>query len=153
LDKNKSAATSTFNKVFQVGLVVRDHDKTIERLSLLGIGPFYDKILDPERKEWFRGQPMNARFKISGAKMGDIELEVIQPVSGDSPHKEYLENQGEGIQHIACVVDDIEKEIDRLTKLGVSVLLRAKRPEGGGIAYLDLDAGGLIVELVQKKKE
>jgi len=49
-------------------------------------------------------------------------------------------------------VDDLEKEIDRLTKQGATVLLRAKF-DSGGLAYLDLDASGFIVELVQRPKE
>jgi len=48
-------------------------------------------------------------------------------------------------------VDDFEKELDRLTKQGVEVLLRAKFPGGSGVAYLDLGAANFVIELVQKR--
>ena len=150
---SQSAVESSFTKVIQVGLVVRDVEKTVERLTSLGIGPFNPMVLPPEREEWFRGKRMYADFKIYGAMIGDIQLELIQPLSGDSPHKEFLETKGEGIQHIACAVEDVEKEVGKLTKEGATTLMRAKFPGGRGVAYMDLDAGGLIIELIQRKSE
>ena len=145
----KNTSESPFSKLIQVGLVVRDMDKAIERLTSLGIGPFEPRILPPDRKEWFCDKLMDADMKLSCAKMGDVELELVQPVAGESPHKEFLDSKGEGIQHIAFAVSDVEKEVAKLTKQGVSVLLRAKFPGSGGVAYLDLGVAGLIVELIQ----
>ena len=142
---------SPFSKLTQVGIVVSDMDKAIERLTSLGIGPFEPKILPPDRTEWYRGKLMDANMKLMGAMMGDVELELIQPVSGESPHKEFLDSKGEGIQHIAFAVSDVEKEVEKFTKLGVTVLLRAIFPGRGGVAYLDLGVGGLIVELVERR--
>jgi len=149
--EKSTAAESPFSKLIQVGVVVRDMDKAIERLSSLGIGPFEPKVLPPERKEWFRGTPMYAEFNIQAARIGDVELELIQPVSGKSPHKEFLETKGEGIQHVMFAVDDFNKEVTRLTEEGVDELLRAKFPGGGGVAYLDLGAANFVIELVQKR--
>jgi methylmalonyl-CoA/ethylmalonyl-CoA epimerase len=148
----KSVATDTpFSKVIQIGVVVRDMDKTIERLSSLGIGPFKEKLLPAGREEWFRDKPLDAILKLSSTMIGDVELELIQPVAGESPHKEFLDSKGEGIQHIACAVSDVEKEVAKLTKQGVEVLLRA-RGQDWGVAYLDLGAADLIIELIQRKQ-
>ena len=144
---------SPFTKVIQVGLVVRDVEKTVERLTSLGIGPFQPMTLPSDREEWFHGKRMYADFKIYGAMIGDIQLELIQPLSGDSPHKEFLETKGEGIQHIACAVEDVAKEEAKLQSEGANTLMRAKFPGGRGVAYMDLDAGGLIVELIQRRGE
>ena len=149
--EKSSATESPFSKLIQVGVVVRDMDKTIERLSSLGIGPFEPKILPPDREEWFRDKPLDANLKLSSTMIGEVELELIQPVEGESPHKEFLDSKGEGIQHIACAVSDVEKEVAKLTKQGVSVLLRA-RGQDWGVAYLDLGVADLIVELIQRKQ-
>jgi hypothetical protein len=146
----KKAVESTFSKLIQVGVVVKDLDKVVERLTSLGIGPFTSMHKPDDAEEWFRGKPMKARFKISGAKLGNVVLELIQPLEGKSPHQEFLDNQGEGIQHIAFAVDDLDREVSRLTKKGVSVLLSANLPKAR-VAYLDLGAGGLVVELMQEK--
>jgi len=150
--EENAAAESPFSKLIQVGVVVRDMDKAIKRLEYLGIGPFEPKILPPDSKEWFRDKPLNAKLILNSTMMGEVELELIQPVEGESPHKEFLDSKGEGIQHIAFLTDDLNRQVDKLTKQGVSILLRAERPGGGGVAYLDLGVAGLIVELIQRKK-
>jgi catechol 2,3-dioxygenase-like lactoylglutathione lyase family enzyme len=145
-----TAAESPFSKLVQVGVVVKDLEKTVERLMSLGIGPFTPMHIPPDAEQWFRGKPLDAKFKISGAKLGEIVLELIQPVEGESPHQEFLDSQGEGIQHIAFAVDDLDREVARLTKQGASVLLSANLPKVR-VAYLDLGAGGLVIELMQEK--
>ncbi len=150
MEKSTESETQSW-KLMQVGVVVRDMDKAIERLSSLGIGPFEPRTLPPDRKEWFRGKPMNAEFNIHAARIGDVELELIQPLEGESPHKEFLDSKGEGIQHVMFAVDDFDKEVDRLTRNGAGVLLKAEMPGGRGLAYLDLNVGGIITELIQKR--
>ena len=86
-----------------------------------------------------------------GATLGGIQLELIQPLAKESPHREFLESKGEGIQHIMVVVDDIEKEIKRLTNKGCTVLLDIRMPGGRHGAYIDLNAGGIILEMFQKR--
>ena len=143
---------SPFSKLMQVGVVVKDMDKAIEKLSALGIGPFETRILPPERQEWFRGKSLDATPKISIAMMGDIQLELIEPADVDSPHKEFLDNKGEGIQHLGFAVGNVQEEVEKLIGQGKDdeVLLRAKFPGGGGVAYLDLGVGNIIVELIQR---
>jgi catechol 2,3-dioxygenase-like lactoylglutathione lyase family enzyme len=149
MEKN-TAVESPFSKLIQVGVVVKDLDKAVERLLSLGIGPFTPMLLPPDAEQWFRGKPLDAKFKISGARLGEIVLELIQPVEGESPHQEFLDSKGEGIQHIAFAVDDLDREVAKLTKQGVSVLLSANLRDVR-VAYLDLGVGGLIIELIQRK--
>jgi len=149
MEKN-TAVESPFSRLIQVGVVVKDLDKAVERLSSLGIGPFTPMLLPPDAEQWFRGKPLDAKFKISGARLGEIVLELIQPVEGESPHQEFLDSKGEGIQHIAFAVDDLDREVAKLTKQGVSVLLSANLHDVR-VAYLDLGVCGLIIELIQRK--
>jgi catechol 2,3-dioxygenase-like lactoylglutathione lyase family enzyme len=148
--KKNTAAESPFSKLIQVGVVVKDLDKTVERLLSLGIGPFTQMHIPDDAEQWFRGKPLDAKFKISGAKLGEIMLELIQPLEGKSPHQEFLDSQGEGIQHIAFAVDDLDREVAKLTKQGASILLSANLRDVR-VAYLDLGVGGLIFELMQRK--
>jgi methylmalonyl-CoA/ethylmalonyl-CoA epimerase len=140
-------------KVIQVGVVVRDADKVAERLSFLGLGPFQEMKLPPDRKELFRGKPALADARILTVNVGETQLELVQPLAAESPHREYLETKGEGIQHIMVTVDDIEKEIKRLTDKGCTLLLDIRMPGGVHGAYIDLHAGGIIVEMFEKKPD
>ncbi len=138
-------------KLMQVGVVVKDVKQVAERLAFLGIGPFNEMKLPPDRQESFRGKSALADAKIMGTTLGGTQLELIEPVAAESPHREYLETKGEGIQHIMIAVDDIEKEIKRLTDKGCTVLLDIHMPGGRHGAYIDLNAGGIIVEMFQKR--
>ena len=136
----------------QVGVVVKDVEKVVQRLSVLGIGPFEKMVLPPEREEYFRKKRMYAEFDIRGTRLGNVQLELIQPLEGDSPHKEFLEMKGEGIQHVMYQVDNLEETVKELTDKGVEVLLRAKFPGGPGVAYVDLGVANIVIELSQKRK-
>ncbi len=137
-------------ELMQVGVVVRDMGESTARLETLGFSPFAARVLPPDREEWFRGEPFHGPVKISMADWGDVQLELIQPMGDEGLHKEYLDEKGEGIQHVMFAVDDFDKEIAELTAKGCEVVLRANMPTGRRIAYVDLKAGGLFVELVQK---
>jgi len=152
----RAKAVSSSWKLEQIGLVVRDMGRAVERFSVLGFGPFSPKTLPPGVREWVKGRATRADVKVMAAMVGKVELELCQPGPGDSPHRDYLESKGEGIQHIQFRVANLQKEIDRLTGLGCTVLLRASFGEGegsGGLAYVDLDASGLIVELRESPKQ
>ena len=138
-------------KIMQVGVVVRDMDQAIKRLESLGIGPFEPMALPPDREEWYRGRPAKVNVKIKMTQVGDVQLELIEPLEGGSPHREFLESKGEGVQHIMFSVEDFDKETARLTKEGAVELLRAKFPGGPELAYLDLNVGGITVELIGQK--
>ena len=138
-------------KLTQVGVVVKDVSKVAERLASLGFGSFREMKLPPDRQEFFRGKPALADAKIMSATVGETQLELIQPLAVESPHREFLDTKGEGIQHIMIAVDDVEKEIKRLTDNGCTILLDIHMPGGRHGAYIDLNAGGIIVELMQKR--
>jgi len=145
----------TFGRLAQIGVVVKDLDKTIERLTALGLGPFEKRGLPEDNVEFYRGKPFqpNKAVKIAFAQLGGLGLELIQPI-GPSPHKEYLDEKGEGIQHLGFIVDDVIGDTKRITeKGGVTPLLTAKGKNGGGVAYLDIGVSGLIFELIQPGKK
>ncbi len=93
---------------------------------------------------------MVAEFKLMAAMIGDVEIELIQPISGNSPHKEFLETKGEGIHHIACTVKDVDETVEQLGAMGVTELLRSRFPGGGKGTYLDLDAANIIIEPLER---
>jgi methylmalonyl-CoA/ethylmalonyl-CoA epimerase len=138
-------------KLTQIGVVVKDVRQVAERLAFLGIGPFQEMKLPPDRQESFRGKPALADARIMGTTVGGIQLELIQPIALESPHREFLEARGEGIQHVMIAVDDVESEIERLTEKGCTVLLDIHMPGGRHGAYIDLHAGGIIIEMFQKR--
>jgi methylmalonyl-CoA/ethylmalonyl-CoA epimerase len=145
------ANPTAFDHIIHIGVVVRDMDAAIARFAALGIGPFTPRILPPENIETFRGKPFvpAEHVSIQITRVGNMELELIQPVAGESPHQEWLDARGEGVQHLGFRVDDLSAAVSDLTAAGSEVTLTSRFPDGGGVAYLDLHAANLIVELVQ----
>ena len=146
----KNNKKSPFSKLTQIGIVVKDMDATIKKLASFGIGPFEHRSIPAEAKEWYRDKPLNASFKIAAANVGGVELEFIQPIQGESPHQAFLDEKGEGIQHLAFAVEDLEGDIGNLKKNGASVLLKADLGRVK-VAYMDLETSGLVFELMQMK--
>jgi len=136
-------------KILQIGLVVRNMDTAVQQLSALGFGPFIPKLLPPDSQESdVNGHTADFKIDVQRSMIGNVELELCQPVSGASPHQEYLDTKGEGIQHILFEVPDLDEEIERLIGLGAQVLLHVDF-KGGGLAYVDLKTCGFILELIQ----
>ena len=135
-------------KFLQIGMAVRDMDQAVKRLTELGFGPFEAKLLPPSAKPGPQAKPMTGKVDVQRADMGNIELELCGPVSGESPHQDFLDAKGEGIHHILFAVPDLDAEVDRFIKLGAKVTLHITF-NGGGLALLDLNASGLCLELIQ----
>jgi methylmalonyl-CoA/ethylmalonyl-CoA epimerase len=121
--------------------------------SVFGLGPFDVFEFKPE-KQWFREKPSSFKLKQGKAMWGDIVLELIQPLEGESLHKEFLETQGEGVQHIGFLVPDYEETFDRFVKAGFAPLTRAEmyvEAQKGTLKACYFDTrrvGGVIFEIV-----
>lgn len=147
---------SPFSTVFQIGVIVRDMDQAVAYYESLGIGPFVAPegtapILD--RQVYGKPAP-DVKNRISTAQMGAVELELVQPVSGKSVQREFLEKHGEGVNHLAFLVDNLEREIARLGEKGFRVISSGRLANGLVYAYLDTDKiGGIVFELIQSARE
>jgi methylmalonyl-CoA/ethylmalonyl-CoA epimerase len=146
---------SPFSNIEHLSIVVRDIDKAVEYYQSLGIGPFEPtgfSITDKKR----HGKPVTADVKqeVRVAQMGQIKLALFQPVSGETDEKKFLESRGEGIQHMAFRVDDIDRETAKLEEKGFKVVFSGRFVNGGGFAYFDTDkVGGVVFELVEPPPE
>ena len=98
-----------------------------------------------------RGQPVDAVLHVSLGYAGDLQLELLQPVSGPSIHREFLDRHGSGLHHLCFAVDDVSAACARAEAAGVPVLMRGAMM-GGEIefAYVDGSASGVpYVELAR----
>jgi methylmalonyl-CoA/ethylmalonyl-CoA epimerase len=135
--KNKSS----FQKMHHVGVVVKDINKAIKYFESLGIGPFGapggKKTFAIAFKGELHGKPAAWTTTISNAKIGDVELELLEPTKGKQALQESLDATGEGLQHIGFITDDLDAEIANLKKNGVGIWTLAREDDGGGFLYSD----------------
>src|ERR1700737_4234270 len=112
-------------RLVQIGIVVADRDQTTRLLtSLFGIGPFRlgewpDRA---ESKYYYRGAEEHIRIRQAFVQLGDVEVELIQPLEGRSGYKDFLDETGGGIHHVLFEVSDIDPVLQELAKSGVTVL-------------------------------
>ena len=138
-----------------VGVAVRDLDETVEYYQYLGIGTFQPEVmLDSSSSEDFRAYGKTpdtiARARTRMAQLGPLVYEFVQPLEGKTVYKESLDSTGEGVNNIAFIVDDLEKETAKLVEKGAPVILSGKPQTGGAFAYFDTrKVGNLMVKLIQ----
>lgn len=139
----------------QIGIVVRDLEKAVERYwTEFGVGPWMIFPFGPGVKEMtYHGEPCAFEFKIAMAQVGPILIELLQPISGPTPHQDFLDRHGEGLQHLGVFVERLEPAAAEMERLGYRVISSAIGigPEGdGGAAYFDtLDSLGTLLELIE----
>ncbi len=143
---------SFFSGFDHIGIVVNDINKAVEFLESLGIGPFESGKGAGVVESIYYGEVVSGmKWENRKAQMGPVRLELLQPVAGQSPWKDFLKAKGEGINHIAFYVNDLNelnKELAKLERKGMKVIYRSKFKDGGGSAYVDTGkVGGLLFEL------
>ena len=126
-------------KVDHIGIAVKNLDETLK---------FYEDILGMKcvEKEVVEDQ----KVKVAFLPIGDTEVELLESTDEDGPIAKFIEKKGEGIQHIAYKVDDIEKAIEEFKEKGIRTIDENPRYGAGGakIAFLHPKAtSGVLVEL------
>jgi len=79
------------------------------------------------------------------------KLELLEPLP-DSNMAKILEKRGEGLHHITFEVDDVDKELSRLSELGVELIdKKSRRGLEGMVAFIHPKSlRGVLVELCQR---
>jgi catechol 2,3-dioxygenase-like lactoylglutathione lyase family enzyme len=140
--------------VSQIGITVRDIEKAVERFSrILGMEKPNIIITDDYEKAHttYRGEASFAKAKLAFFKLGQVELELIEPIGEPSAWKDSLDANGERFHHIAFWVPDTDAAVKHLQADGISVIQQGDFT-GGMYTYMDSEAQlGMVLELLQKK--
>ena len=129
-------------KVDHIGIAVSDLAESLKVYTdLLGM-----KLHGTETVE-------EQKVKTAFLPLGDTEIELLESTAPDGPIGKFIEARGQGIQHIAFRVDDIEAALAELKAKGVRLIDEKPRYGAGGakIAFIHPKAtGGVLIELCQR---
>ncbi|MFP5211994.1 MAG: methylmalonyl-CoA epimerase [Acidobacteriota bacterium] len=119
--------------------------------SIAEVKKLYSDVLGLEH----HGSETVAEQKVTTAffPVGDTEIELLESTAPDGPIAKYLEKKGEGVQHIAFRVENIEEALAELKAKGVKLIDEVPRRGAGGakIAFLHPKSTfGVLVELSQR---
>jgi len=103
----------------------------------------------------FEGSETVAEQKVTTAffPVGESEVELLESTAPDGPVAKYIEKRGEGIQHVAFRVENIEAALEELKSKGLKLIDEKPRIGAGGakIAFLHpKSTNGVLVELCER---
>ncbi len=145
----------TNKTVTQVAIIVKDIDKAREAWGkVLGVETPGASVAEshPSRPTRYRGNPSDAKAKLAFFDMGNLQIELIQPLGGKSTWQEFLDNNGEGIHHIAFSVKNIDG-VEKQFELQGMATVQNGGWDGGAYSYIDASKNlGCILELLENFK-
>ncbi len=148
-DQNHPLANAILS---QVGFVVKNADRMAEKISqVTGLDVPTAIITDDYEKAHtqFRGQPTTAKAKLIIFNLGQVSIEIIEPIGGPSTWREFLDTRGEGVHHIAFTVSDTAHAAEGLEPAGIPAI-QSGDFEGGKYIYTDgTKELNIILELLE----
>ena len=139
--------------ISQIAMVVRDIDDALEKYHrALGWGPWnvYEHKPPALHDTYLHGKPVEYTMIGAEAHVGPVVVELLQPVDGPSIYKEWLEEHGEGLHHIAVMratPEESEETMRHFGGLGADVLMEGRI--GESIHFYYLDTGPLLKVIVE----
>jgi len=132
-------------KIEHIGIAVRDLSVSV---------PLFEKLLNTNcyKTEQVASEKVNTAFFITG----DSKIELLESTGDESAISRFIEKKGEGIHHIAFMVEDILAEMDRLKTQGFVLLndIPKKGADNKLVCFLHpKSSNGVLVELCQEAGE
>ncbi len=130
--------------------VVRNIGRTVEFYGkAFGIGPFDVREVNAQDADW-HGRNLPTRFRIASAPLGRCEMELIEVVGGRPPHAEFLEREGEGMNHLNLDYRDAESYLGRMLTLhGQGIHYFWGFPHSGFCYVESEEIGGITFEVMR----
>jgi methylmalonyl-CoA/ethylmalonyl-CoA epimerase len=130
-----------------MAFAVSDLDKALQRYrQFIGVGEDARVV-----------EASKARVRVAIFNVGDVEYQLNQSMDPDGRFSKWIAERGhEGLHHICYAVDNIDQALDEAQAAGAtlkecsSCKITGKHPHPEGfIAFLEQDAGGIEIELMQ----
>ena len=129
-------------KIDHIGIAVKNIDEANKLFCrILGTNNFQTETVDSEGV-------ITSCFNI-----GESKIELVAALDSTSTIAKFIRNRKQGVHHIALSVSDINLEIQRLKKEGISLLndIPKKGANNKLICFLDpRETNGVLIEICQK---
>jgi methylmalonyl-CoA/ethylmalonyl-CoA epimerase len=92
--------------------------------------------------------------RVAMLPIGESHIELLEPLSANSPVGKFLERRGPGIHHVAVRVADINAALTRFKERGARLIDETPRLGAGGclVAFIHpSSSNGVLLELVQRR--
>ncbi len=131
------------SKIDHIGIAVNNLDEAVRLYKdVLGLELHGVEVVEEQK------------VKVAFLPVGGSEIELLESTSPEGPIAKFIESKGQGIQHIAFQVDDIEEALEEMKAKGMRLIDEKPRYGAGGakIAFLHpKSTGGVLIELCERK--
>lgn len=126
-------------QIDHIGIAVKNLDETVA---------FYRQVmgLEVSSTEVFNG------MKIAFLRIGDSELELLEDLTPDGTIARHVAKWGEGMQHVAYRVVNIEEALQEMRMKGIALIDERPRPGAreARVAFLHpKSTKGVLIEFVE----
>lgn len=138
--------------ITQVAIVVKDIEaKARAWAEVLGL-PVPEIIITDtyeHAQTEYEGRPSEARAKLAFFHLGQIDLELVEPIGEPSTWKDQLDEHGDSLHHIAFEIKGMPEKTAYLDAKGIPLVQRGEYT-GGRYAYFDGNTRlGATIELLE----
>ncbi len=130
-------------KLDHIGIAVADLDAAMKVYTdVLGLKSAGVEVVEEQK------------VRVAFFPVGDTEVELLESTDPEGPIAKHIEKRGEGVQHLAFRVDNIEAALDEMRAKGIRLIDEKPRYGAGGarIAFLHPKAtGGVLIELSERE--
>ncbi len=132
-------------KLDQLGFVYKDAEKQAKILeTTFGIPKF--AFFQNTNPIVYRGKELSYTAKIGISRWLNTQIELIQPISGESAHTEFLKKGKEGFQHISVFVDDLDLYVKDFEQKGFQIIQSGQIGKQKFVYFDTEKAFGIIIE-------
>jgi methylmalonyl-CoA/ethylmalonyl-CoA epimerase len=133
-----------FARVDHIGVAVEDLDAAIAlHEETYGMPVVHREVVDAQGVEAVL------------LDVGENHVELLRPLSGDTPVGRFLASRGPGLHHVAYQVADVQGTLAELRDRGLQLIDETPRTgiRGSRVAFLHPSStGGVLTEIVQVGK-
>lgn len=134
-----------FKSLDHIAIVVHDTDAALGFYrDQLGLAVVVDEVIE------------SGGVRLTHLDLGNVHLQLVQPMSEDHPLQEHLREHGEGLHHLCLLVDSVAETITDLPQQGLAARKLAPHdgPKGRTAAFLDPQTTrGVIWEITSEGKK
>ena len=138
--------------ITQVGIIVQDIEARARAWAdILGLPMPEIQVTDTVdvAQTEYKGAPCTARAKLAFFHLGQVDVELIEPIGEPSTWKDHLDRHGDSLHHIAFQIKGMQDKLAYLDAKGVTLVQRGEYT-GGRYAYVDGSAQlGTFLELLK----
>jgi methylmalonyl-CoA/ethylmalonyl-CoA epimerase len=124
----KSVRKNMFKRLDHIAIVVRDTEDALRFYrDRLGLPLVLSEVIE------------QAGVRLTHLDLGNLHLQLVQPLRDDHPLQRHLDQHGEGLHHLCLLVDDLPEAVGQLSRHGLAPQSPEphRGPRGRQAAFID----------------